>query len=46
MAKGGGKKRTYVRDGNGRFASTPGGGKPALKGGTLAKRSSLKGSRA
>jgi hypothetical protein len=46
MAKGGGKKRTYVRDGNGRFASTPGGGKPALKGGTLAARSSLKGSRA
>jgi hypothetical protein len=46
MAKGGGKKRTYVRDGNGRFASTPGGGKPALKGGTLSKRSSLKGSRA
>ncbi len=46
MAKGGGKRRTYVRDGNGRFASTPGGGKPALKGGTLAKRSSLKGSRA
>jgi len=46
MAKGGGKKRTYVRDGNGRFASTPGGGKPALKGGTLTKRSSLKNSRA
>jgi hypothetical protein len=47
MAKGGGKKRTYVRDGNGRFASTPGGGKSAaLKGGTLSKRSSLKGSRA
>jgi hypothetical protein len=47
MAKGGGgKKRTYVRDGNGRFASTPGGGKPALKGGTLAKRTSLKKSRA
>lgn len=45
MAKGG--KRTYVRDGNGRFASTPGGGKSAaLKGGTLGKRSSLKGSRA
>jgi hypothetical protein len=47
MAKGGGKKRTYVRDGNGRFASTPGGGKSAaLKGGTLSKRSSLKSSRA
>ena len=47
MAKGGGKKRSYVRDGNGRFASTPGGGKSAaLKGGTLGKRSSLKGSRA
>jgi hypothetical protein len=46
MAKGGGKKRTYVRDGSGRFASTPGGGKPALKGGTLSRRSSLKGSRA
>ena len=47
MAKGGGKKRSYVRDGNGRFASTPGGGKSAaLKGGTLSKRSSLKGSRA
>jgi hypothetical protein len=28
MAKGGGKRRTYVRDGNGRFASTPG-GRPA-----------------
>ena len=47
MAKGGGKKRSYVRDGNGRFASTPGGGKSAaLKGGTLGKRSSLKGSKA
>ena len=47
MAKGGGKKRSYVRDGNGRFASTPGGGKSAaLKGGTLSKRSSLKSSKA
>jgi hypothetical protein len=46
MAKGGGK-RSYTRDSNGRFASTPGGGKSAaLKGGTLSKRSSLKGSRA
>ena len=26
MAKGGGRARTYVRDGRGRFASTPGGG--------------------
>jgi hypothetical protein len=44
MAKGGGK-RTYARDGNGRFAS--GGGKSAaLKGGTLAARSSLKRSKA
>lgn len=35
MARGGGKRRTYVRDGNGRFASTPGGGggskRPAAK---------------
>ena len=44
MAKGGGK-RTYTRDSNGRFAS--GGGKSAaLKGGTLAARSSLKRSKA
>ena len=50
MAKGGGKRRSYVRDGNGRFASTPGGGGgskggkkgPAVAGGTLAKRSALK----
>jgi len=38
VAKGGGKGRNYVRDGRGRFASTPGGGgssssnKPARKG--------------
>jgi hypothetical protein len=38
VAKGGGKRRSYVRDGRGRFASTPGGGgpsgskKPARKG--------------
>lgn len=37
VAKGGGRARTYVRDGRGRFASTPGGGgsssrKPARKG--------------
>lgn len=48
MAKGGGR-RSYVRDGNGRFASTPGGGggskgkkKSAMTGGTLGKRSALK----
>jgi hypothetical protein len=62
MARGGrpGKKRTqYVRDAQGQFASTPGGGKKAtpsavrkaakaaaLKGGTLAARTSLKKSRA
>jgi hypothetical protein len=61
MARGGrsGKKRTqYVRDAQGQFASTPGGGKKAtpsavrkaakaaaLKGGTLAARTSLKKSR-
>lgn len=44
MAKGGGK-RSYTRDSNGRFAS--GGGKSgAMKGGTLAARSSLKRSKA
>ena len=44
MAKGGGK-RAYTRDSNGRFAS--GGGKSgAMKGGTLAARSSLKRSKA
>jgi hypothetical protein len=44
MAKGGGK-RTYTRDSNGRFAS--GGGRSgAMKGGTLAARSSLKRSKA
>lgn len=50
MARGGGR-RSYVRDGNGRFASTPGGGgggskgkkkAAAMTGGTLAKRSALK----
>jgi hypothetical protein len=62
MARGGrpGKKRTqYVRDAQGQFASTPGGGKKAtpsavrkaaraaaLRGGTLAARTSLKKSRA
>jgi hypothetical protein len=62
MARGGrpGKKRTqYVRDAQGQFSSTPGGGKKAtpsavrkaaksaaLKGGTLAARTSLKKSRA
>ena len=52
MAKGGGKKRTYVRDGNGRFASTPGSAaKKAAKStsgrkGTLGARTGLKGSRA
>jgi hypothetical protein len=52
MAKGGGKKRTYVRDGNGRFASTPGGAaKKAAKStngraSTLSARTGLKGSRA
>lgn len=44
MAKGSGK-RTYTRDSNGRFAS--GGGKSgAMRGGTLAARSSLKRSKA
>ena len=53
MAKGGGgKKRTYVRDGNGRFASTPGSAaKKAAKStsgrkGTLGARTGLKGSKA
>ena len=51
MAKGGGK-RTYVRDGRGRFASTPGGAaKKAAKStsgraSTLAARTSLRRSRA
>jgi hypothetical protein len=51
VAKGGGK-RTYVRDGNGRFASTPGGAaKKAAKStsgrkGTLGARTGLKGSKA
>ena len=51
MAKGG-KKRTYVRDGNGRFASTPGSAaKKAAKStsgrkGTLGARTGLKGSKA
>ncbi len=53
MAKGGGgKKRTYVRDGNGRFASTPGSAaKKAAKStsgrkSTLGARTGLKGSKA
>ena len=51
MAKGG-KRRTYVRDGNGRFASAPGGAaKKAAKStsgrkGTLGARTGLKGSKA
>lgn len=45
MARGG-KQRTYARDAKGRFASTGGGKKDgALKGGTLAQRSSLRRSR-
>jgi hypothetical protein len=44
MAKGGGK-RTYTRDANGRFASS-GSKSGAMKGGTLAARSSLKRSKA
>ena len=56
MARGGGgRRRTYARDANGRFASTPGGGLGAARKaarstsgarGTLAARSSLKASRA
>lgn len=52
MAKGGGKRRAYVRDSNGRFASTPGGAaKKAAKStsgraSTLGARTSLKKSRA
>jgi hypothetical protein len=43
----GGKRQTYVRDARGRFASAGGGKKDgALKGGTLAQRSSLRRSRA
>jgi hypothetical protein len=51
VAKGG-KRRTYVRDGNGRFASTPGSAaKKAAKStsgrkGTLGARTGLKGSKA
>ena len=55
MARGGGKRRTYVRDANGRFASTPGGGLGAARKAarprtgrtsTLGARTSLKRSRA
>lgn len=57
MARGGSKRRTYVRDANGRFASTPGGGSKSLaaarkaarptsgRKGTLQARTSLKKSR-
>lgn len=57
MARGGGR-RTYIRDANGRFASTPGGGSKSLaaarkaarptsgRRGTLQARTSLKKSRA